>query len=253
MKPRLKVHALSHKFGASQVLDGVNLEVAPGETLAIVGRSGAGKSTLLKCICVLEQPESGDIELDGQLYLKGGKPQFSPWEIRSNSVMVFQEYNLFPSMTGLRNITLALEKVRNLSRGEAEERAYEIAKMLGIEQTLKRYPNQLSGGQAQRLALSRALVLEPKVLCLDEITAALDAETILDVVDAIRHIRSYRGEGSMAIVLVTHLMRFAVEFANRIAFLHNGRIWEDLPSQSFLTDSKRPETQQFVSKYRVPF
>jgi ABC-type polar amino acid transport system ATPase subunit len=202
---------------------------------------------------VLENPDVGNAELDGQLYLKDGKPQFSPWEIRSNSVMVFQEYNLFPNMTALRNITLALEKVRNLSRADSEERAYEIAKMLGIDSTLTRYPNELSGGQAQRLALCRALVLEPKVLCLDEITAALDAETILDVVDAIKHIRSYRGESSMTIVLVTHLMRFAVEFADRIAFLSNGQIWEQLPSKLFLTDCKRPETQQFVSKYRVPF
>lgn len=253
MTPRLKVQRLRHKYGEHQVLDGVDMEVAPGETVAIVGRSGSGKSTLLKCICVLEEPDAGNLELDGQLYLNGRKPRYAPWEIRSNSVMVFQEYNLFPNMTALRNITLALENVRHLSRADAEKKGIEMAARLGIESTLTRFPHQLSGGQAQRLALCRALVLEPKVLCLDEITAALDAETILDVIDAIRHIRSYQGNGSMAIVVVTHLMRFAVEFADRVAFLCNGKIWEEVPAASFLTDCKKPETQQFVSKFRVPF
>lgn len=253
MTPRLKIRGLHHKYGEHRVLDGVDLDVASGETLAIVGRSGAGKSTLLKCICVLEEPESGDVELDGQHYLTGGKPLFAPWEIRSKNVMVFQEYNLFPNMTALRNITLALENVRHLSRVEAEKKARDVAERLGIENVLGHYPSQLSSGQAQRLALCRALVLHPKVLCLDEITAALDAETILDVIDAIRHIRSYENGGGMAIVLVTHLMKFAVEFADRVAFLHNGKIWEELPAKSFLTDCKKPETQQFVSKFRVPF
>jgi len=253
MTPRLNINGLHHKYGEHQVLQGIDLLVDPGETVAVVGRSGSGKSTLLKCICVLEEPERGNAEIDGQLYFKDGKPLFAPWEIRSNSVMVFQEYNLFPNMTALRNITLALENVRNLSRPEAEKKAREVAKRLGIENMLGRFPNQLSGGQAQRLALCRALVLQPKVLCLDEITAALDAETILDVIDAIKHLRSYERGGNMAIVLVTHLMRFAVEFADRIVFLHNGKIWEDLPAKSFLTGCKRPETQEFVSKFRVPF
>jgi polar amino acid transport system ATP-binding protein len=254
MTPRLRLNGLRHKYGGdNQVLHGVDLQVAPGETVAIIGRSGSGKSTLLKCICVLERPEAGNAEIDGQLYLKDGKPLFAPWEIRSNNVMVFQEYNLFPNMTALRNITLALENVRHLSRTEAEERAHEVARRLGIGSLLDRFPNQLSGGQAQRLALCRALVLHPKVLCLDEITAALDAETILDVIDAIKHIRSYENNRNMAIVLVTHLMRFAVEFADRVAYLHNGQIWEDLPAKSFLTYCEKPETQQFVAKFRVPF
>jgi len=235
------------------VLEGIDLDVAPGGTLAIVGRSGSGKSTLLRCLCVLEEAQGGHVDLDGQTYLRNGKPVFEPWEIRSNSVMVFQEYNLFPNMTGLRNITLALENVRKLGRQEAKDRAHDVAKMLGIEQMLGRYPNQMSGGQAQRLALCRALVLEPAVLCLDEITAALDAETIVDVVDAIRSIRSYRENKRMVVVIVTHLMRFAVEFADRIAYLFQGQIWEELPAKSFLINCQRPETQHFVSKFRVPF
>src|SRR4051812_31597465 len=126
MTPRLQVQGLRHRYGDRPVLTGVDLQVFPGKTLALVGRSGSGKSTLLKCICLLEQPEDGEISLDGQLYMKDGNPLYAPSKIRASSVMVFQEYNLFPNMTGLRNITFALEKVRNVKRFEAEERAHEI-------------------------------------------------------------------------------------------------------------------------------
>lgn len=252
MTPLLKIHGIHRAYADVPVLKGVSLDVYPGETIAIIGRSGCGKSTLLKCLSCLEDSDSGDAELEGQKFLVGGKPACMPWEIRSNIIMVFQEYNLFPNMTGLRNITLALEKVRGMTRAEAEKLANETAARLGIEQTLNRYPNELSGGQAQRLALARAMVLQPRVLLLDEITAALDPETILNVVEAIRHVRAADKRGDMAIILVTHLMRFAAEFADRVAFLHEGRIWEDLPAKEFFEKCKLPETRKFISTSLIP-
>lgn len=235
------------------VLNDLALSVAPGETVAIIGRSGAGKSTLLRCICLLQQQAAGCASLDGIEYLKDGHSIMPAWQIRKQIVMVFQNYNLFPNMTALRNITLALEKVAGVSAAEAKSRAYEVAKALGIEAVLDRYPDSLSGGQAQRLALARAMVLQPKVLLLDEITSGLDPETIINVVQAVTELRNADSSGSLAIVLVTHLMHFAAEFADRICFLHDGKIQEDLPANRFFEDCKLSDTKTFVSSFRSPF
>lgn len=252
VEPRLAVQGLRHSYGDTPILKGVDLSINRGEILAIMGRSGCGKSTLLRCMSLLESPTDGIAELDGQQYMRSGKALFSLSEIRSQVVMVFQEYNLFPNMTALRNITLALEKTRGRSKKDAEQLAHDAASQLGLDQVLHRYPQELSGGQAQRLALARAIVLQPMVLLLDEITAALDPETLLDVVEAIRHIRKVETDGNMAIVIVTHLMRFAAEFADRVAFLDDGRIVEHLPARDFFENCRLPETQAFVSKFLSP-
>jgi len=252
LNTRILAHGIQKSYDDQMVLRGVDISVAQGQTLAIVGRSGCGKSTLLRCLSALEEPDDGDAFLDGQQYIESGETLFAPWEIRQNIVMVFQDYNLFPNMTGGRNITLALEKTKAISKAEAEQHARSIARKLGIEKALSRYPNTLSGGQAQRLALARAMVLQPKVLLLDEITSALDPETIINVVDAIRDLRSADTTGELTIILVTHLLRFASDFADRIAYMHDGVILEELPARDFFDSCARPETQSFVSAFRRP-
>jgi ABC-type polar amino acid transport system ATPase subunit len=246
---RLSVEGLKCANGKLLVLNDFALKVAAGETFAIVGRSGGGKSTFLRCLSLLQQPEAGNAFLDGSQYLEQGQSLLPPWQIRKQIVMVFQNYNLFPNMTAMRNITLALEKVIGIDRNQAEERASAVATKLGIAEVLDRYPDSLSGGQAQRLALARAMVLEPKVLLLDEITSGLDPETIINVVEAITELRNADLSGSLSIVLVTHLMHFAADFADRIGFIHNGKIHEELPAKSFFQDCKLPETKAFVSAF----
>ncbi len=248
---RLAITNLQCANGQTVVLNQLQLSVAAGETFAIVGRSGSGKTTLLRCISLLQEPQTGDAFLDGKQYLQEGSPIYEPWQLRRKIVMVFQDYNLFPNMTAMRNITLALEKVEGLSRAQAEARASKVAMTLGIAEVLDRYPESLSGGQAQRLALARAMVLQPKVLLLDEITSGLDPETIINVVEAIKALRNADATGSLAIVLVSHLMHFAATFADRIGFLDEGKIVEELPAKTFFQECKLPQTQAFVSAFQA--
>ncbi len=251
--PRLLVKDLTCSNGDMQVLDHLDLSVTSGETLAIIGRSGGGKTTLLRCLSLLQQPSAGVAFLDGVQYMQDGQALMPLWQIRQEIVMVFQDYNLFPNMTAMRNITFALERVKGLSQTEARQRAGEIADKLGITEVLGRYPGSLSGGQAQRLALARAMVLEPQVLLLDEITSGLDPETIINVVEAVTALRKADTTGKLAIVLVTHLMHFACDFADRIAFIHNGKIQEELPAKTFFQNCQLPETKSFVSAFQSTF
>jgi len=247
---RLTVQGMRCANDKLVVLEDFSLDVSPGETVAIIGRSGGGKSTLLRCLSLLQEARAGSALLDGVQYMKDGVAILPAWQIRKQIVMVFQNYNLFPNMTAMKNITLALEKVIGIPRPEAASRAVEVAKKLGIVEVLDRYPDSLSGGQAQRLALARAMVLEPKVLLLDEVTSGLDPETIIDVVQAISELRGADATGSLAIVLVTHLMHFAADFADRICFLHGGKIHEQLPAKTFFQNCQLPETQAFISSFQ---
>jgi len=252
MNIRLQAEKLSLTFGSHRVLNGVNVSVERGKTLAILGRSGCGKSSLLRALSTLDPIQDGNAYLDGQQYLNDGALLFEPWEIRQNIAMVFQEFNLFPNLTVLRNITLALEKTKHMPTEEANGLAVQIAKNLHIDDLLKRYPNTISGGQAQRVALARAMVLRPKVLLLDEITSALDPETILNVVAAIRELRESDTNHELSIILVTHLMKFAAEFADRIAFMHEGVFLEELPAKEFSLKCTHPQTKEFVAAHSLP-
>jgi ABC-type polar amino acid transport system ATPase subunit len=246
-KPRLNAKDLSCTLGDRLVLRDAEVVLRPAETLAIIGHSGCGKSTLLKCLSVLQKCDDGRAFLDDEQYMSHGEPTIVPWQIRQQVTMVFQDYNLFPNMTCMRNITLALEKSKGVNRTDAEKRATVIAEKLGIAEALARYPGSLSGGQAQRLALARAMVLQPKVLLLDEITSGLDPESIISVVSAIKDLRATDASGELAIILVTHLMHFAAEFADLIAFMHEGTIHEMLPAKEFFAHCQKEETQKFVS------
>lgn len=248
MNTRLKCHALSHKYNDNRILESIDFSVGKGETVALMGRSGCGKSTFLKCLNMLENPHKGNLYLDGQQYMDDGNPIFELWELRKLVTLVFQEFNLFPNMTALKNITLALEETKKVNKADAKKKAFEVSESLGIEKILEKYPNQLSGGESQRVALARSLVLEPKVLLLDEITAALDPESIANVVDAIRKLRDVSSNGELSIIFVTHLVRFATEFADRVLFLHEGKFVEDLAAGSFVKDCSHPVARNFVEE-----
>ena len=244
-KSALSVRGLSKHYGKVEVLSGIDLTLSPGRTLALLGRSGSGKSTLLKCISLLEIPEGGDLKLADQSYCTDGTLLFQPWEVRRQIGLVMQDYSLFPHMTVRDNLLLAICKNGVASPAEARDRAAELARSLEVDALLDRYPSSLSGGQTQRIALARALVLRPRVLLLDEITSALDPETIGNVIGAIERIREIASDQKMAIVLVTHLVRFAIEFADEVAFLSGGRIVERHLSQAFGANVAHPEATRF--------
>jgi ABC-type polar amino acid transport system ATPase subunit len=244
--PALHVEDLSKCYGDFTVLSSVDLSVAPGGTLALLGRSGSGKSTLLRCLNLLEIPESGDLRLGDQSYCTNGEVLFEPWEIRREIGLVMQDYSLFPHMTVRDNIVLATRVNDNLSSGEAADQAHELARSLEVDGLLDRYPSSLSGGQTQRCALARALALRPKILLLDEITSALDPETIRNVISAIHGIREIASDQRMAIVLVTHLVRFAIDFADEIAFLSGGKIVERHKAAAFAGSLRHSEARRFL-------
>ncbi len=248
MNYRLNCRNLSHSYGDCPILQDVNFSIETGKTLAIMGRSGCGKSTLLRCLCLLEAPSSGEAELEGQVYMKGGCPLFAPWQIRSQIAMVFQDFRLFPNLTALRNLTLALEKTIGIPANEAKDKARFLANRLGIEEILDRYPETLSGGQAQRLALARAMLLRPRVLLLDEVTAALDPESIFSMTEAVRQVRDIDDRGGLSIILVTHILRFAIGFADNIAFLHDGKFVDLWPSKEFASKCEHPVASAFVKQ-----
>jgi ABC-type polar amino acid transport system ATPase subunit len=243
---RLGCSGLTKVFDGKSVVQSVSFDLKPGRTLAIMGRSGCGKSTLLRCLAFLVEPEAGDCTLDGQTYIRNGRAVYVPHEIRLHIQVVFQGYNLFPNMTALGNITLALERVRAYPHARAVAEAFKIAEKLGIASLLDRYPEKLSGGEAQRVALARALVLRPSVLLLDEVTSALDPVTSANVMSAIRDLRSAAGDAGLAIVLVTHLLHFACGFADEVAFMDSGRLVELLPAKEFSVCCKHPEARAFV-------
>jgi ABC-type polar amino acid transport system ATPase subunit len=245
---RLNCIDLSHRYGSKQILQDLSFMLADGETIAVMGKSGSGKSTLLQCLALLVEPVAGICSLEGQLYMRNGRPLYALREIRRELQLVAQDYNLFPNMTAFRNITLGLQKSRRTDKVKARTVAREVAARLGIEGVLAQYPDTLSGGQAQRVALARAMVLQPSVLLLDEITAALDPESASSVIDALLHVRSLDERGGLGIVMVTHLLHFAERFADRIAFLHEGRFVDVWPAKAFAGSCLHPEAKAFVER-----
>jgi len=223
------------------VLDGIDLTVAEHEVVALIGPSGCGKSTLLRCLDLLERADGGTIRLDGEL-ITG--PGVRANDVRKRIGIVFQAFNLFPHLTVLDNVTLAPRRVHGVRRRDAEERAREALTRLGLGDKVDDYPDRLSGGQQQRAAIARALVTDPKLLLLDEITSALDPELVGEVLSVIRDL----ADRGMTMVLATHEMGFARDVAHRIAFLHEGRVLEEGPPSELLAEPRQERTRQFLKR-----
>lgn len=235
----IKIENLHKDFGDLKVLKGVNLTIAEGEVVVILGASGGGKSTLLRCINRLEEPTSGTITIDGTVVTESNID-----EVRREVNMVFQHFNLFPHMTVLENLTLAPIKVRGISKKEAEATAKKFLERVGLLEKANQYPDQLSGGQKQRVAIARGLCMNPKVILFDEPTSALDPEMVQEVLDIIQELA---GEG-MTLVLVTHEMGFARVAADRVIFMADGNILEQGTPEEVFDHPKEEKTKQFLSK-----
>jgi|TARA_Y100001949_G_scaffold171758_1_gene174712 glutamine transport system ATP-binding protein len=234
-----------HKhFGSLHVLKDIDLEIVPGEVVVVIGASGSGKSTLIRCINGLEEFQSGSLDVDGNTLLPNGKSSQALQTIRTEVGMVFQQFNLFPHLSVLDNVTLAPMKVRGWSRQDAEETAKRLLDRVGIADQANKYPSQLSGGQQQRVALARALAMEPRLMLFDEPTSALDPEMIGEVLDAMRELAK---EG-MTMVIVTHEMGFAREVADRIIFIHKGEIAEQGTPEQLFDSPQHERTQSFLAR-----
>ncbi|MGQ4515283.1 ATP-binding cassette domain-containing protein [Streptomyces sp. DW26H14] len=235
------MEAVRKSFGASLVLRDVDLEVAPHTVTALIGASGSGKSTLLRCANLLEEIDDGAIWLDGAEITEPGTDADA---VRRGIGVVFQAYNLFPHLTVLQNITLAPRRVHGLSRAEAEARARELLERLGLGAKAGEYPDRLSGGQQQRAAIVRALAVRPRLLLLDEITAALDPELVGEVLGLVREVKD---EG-MTMVIATHEMAFAREVADQVCFLDAGVVLERGTPEDVFGDPREERTRRFLRR-----
>lgn len=236
----IKMIDVYKSFGKNEVLKGINLHVERGEVVVIIGPSGSGKSTVLRCMNYLEEPTSGDVIVDGMnLNVKENINN-----VRAEVGMVFQRFNLFPHMTVLDNITLAPQKIRKMSKEEAEKIALELLAKVGLQDKADSYPQQLSGGQQQRVAIARALAMKPKVMLFDEPTSALDPEMVSEVLDVMKNLAK---EG-MTMVVVTHEMGFAKEVGTRVLFVDEGKILEEGTPKVVFEHPTNERTQLFLSK-----
>lgn len=235
------VDQLHKYFGHVQAVKGVDLSLRRGEVVLIVGPSGSGKSTVLRCINHLETPTSGGIYIDG-VHLEDKKTNIN--EVRAEVGMVFQQFNLFPHLTVLQNVTIAQEKVRKRSKAEAEKIAMEQLQRVGIPEKAGAYPRQLSGGQQQRVAIARSLAMQPKIMLFDEPTSALDPEMIKEVLDVMLDL----AKAGMTMVVVTHEMGFAKAAADRVVFMDDGQIVEVGPPDQIFGTPTHERTQLFLSK-----
>lgn len=237
----LQVNHLSKTFGNHEVLRDIDFVVNKGDVTSIIGASGSGKSTLLRCINLLETPTSGEILYHGENVVARG---FKAPSYRTHVGMVFQSFNLFPHKTVLQNLTMAPMKLRHISKHEAEERALQLLKKVGLSEKVNVYPSMLSGGQQQRVAIARALAMQPNIMLFDEPTSALDPEMIGEVLDVMVKL----AQEGMTMVCVTHEMGFAREVADRIVFMDQGQILEVAPPAKFFSDPEHPRLQQFLKQ-----
>jgi polar amino acid transport system ATP-binding protein len=250
----IAIRGLEKSFGGVRVLHSIDLDIADGEVVALIGRSGCGKTTLLRCINFLEDYEAGEIRLDGEpLWYRpaadGSRRRVSEAEarrMRQQMGIVFQQYNLFPHMTVLDNVLLGPRFAQRVSATEAEELGRRLLARVGLEARMSAYPAHLSGGQQQRVAIARALAMRPKVLLLDEITSALDPELVGEVEDVIRSLLSDR----IMMILVTHALGFAREVAHRIAYLSEGAVVEVSSPADVLDRPKDPSLKEFLRRVR---
>ena len=234
----LEVRALRRRIGGNDVLSGIDLDIEAGEVLALIGRSGSGKSSLLRCIAGLDEADSGSIIVDGIDIADSQRRS----EFRQSIGMVFQSFNLFPHLAVEENVTLALRKVRGIEKARAREMAGEALRKVGVADKAKAYPRALSGGQMQRVAIARALAMQPQVLLLDEVTSALDPETVREV----QSVLSLLAAEGMTMILVTHEIDFARNVSRRTAFLDKGRIAEVGPTRQVLNTPSTAELRDFL-------
>ena len=237
----IKVENLHKYFGELEVLKGVNADIKKGEVVCVNGPSGSGKSTFLRCINLLEMPTKGEIFIDGIPVIENIKNIDS---LRTRVGMVFQQFNLFPNMSVLDNITLAPVKVLKMNKSDAEAKAKELLERVGLAEKADTYPNRLSGGQKQRVAIARALAMNPEVMLFDEPTSALDPEMVGEVLEVMKQL----ADSGMTMVVVTHEMGFAREVSDRVLFMEEGIIYEEGTPEEIFGSPQKPRTKDFLSK-----
>ena len=235
------VKGISKSYGDNQVIKNIDMHIAPGEKVVIIGPSGSGKSTFLRCLNLLEQPTSGSIVFDGQEITD---PKADINEIRRHMGMVFQHFNLFNNLTVLDNITLAPIKLKIMTKKEAEAEAMRLLKLVNLEEKANAYPAQLSGGQKQRIAIVRSLAMKPKVMLFDEPTSALDPEMVGEVLDLMKKL----ADDGMTMAVVTHEMGFAREVATRVVFMDEGIIMEENNPKDFFGNPQNERLKSFLAK-----
>ncbi|GAB3681280.1 amino acid ABC transporter ATP-binding protein [Angustibacter aerolatus] len=240
-RPLLSVRGLRKTYGSHVVLDGLDLDVAPHECVALIGASGSGKSTLLRCVDLLETLDDGVIELDGD---DVSDPRVDADAVRARIGIVFQAYNLFPHLRVVDNVALAPRRVHGVSKQQAEHEAIEVLRRVGLADKARAWPDELSGGQQQRVAVARALVTKPLLLLLDEVTSALDPELVGEVLALLRDL----SEEGTTMVLATHEMAFARDVAHRVAFLDGGRVLEQGPPAQVLGEPQEDRTRTFLAR-----
>ncbi|MFC0109494.1 ectoine/hydroxyectoine ABC transporter ATP-binding protein EhuA [Kibdelosporangium aridum] len=241
---------VSKRFGDNVVLDDMSFNIADGERVTLIGPSGSGKTTILRMLMTLTKPDSGTISIDDEFlwHEKRGDDLVPASEahtrkVRSKVTMVFQQFNLFPNMKVLRNITEAPIHVLGKQKDEAEERARELLEMVNLADKADFYPSQLSGGQQQRVAIARALAVEPEILLLDEVTSALDPEIAAEVLDVLRDVAK---TSDVTMLLVTHAMRFARDVSNRVLMFNEGKIIEDAAPEQMFNEPQQERTKAFL-------
>lgn len=240
----VNIQQLNKYFGQHHVLKDIDLQVETGEVVVIIGASGSGKSTLIRCINGLEEYNSGELVVDGHALAPHGESQNALNAIRKEVGMVFQQFNLFPHLSVQRNIMLAPMKVKKQTTDAAESNADRLLERVGIANQAQKYPSQLSGGQQQRVAIARALAMEPRLMLFDEPTSALDPEMVGEVLDVMRELAK---EG-MTMLVVTHEMGFAREVADRVIYIHEGRIVEQGSPEQVFDNPQNERTQAFLSR-----
>jgi polar amino acid transport system ATP-binding protein len=240
-KPMVQLEGVRKSFGDNLVLDGIDLSVALGEVLVVIGPSGSGKSTLLRCVNLLEPIQEGRIYLEGVEITRKGADVSA---VRQQVGIVFQQFNLFPHLTALDNVTLAARRVLKMRRTEAEKRGRELMAMVGLEEKADQHPHQLSGGQQQRVAIARALMMNPHVMLFDEVTSALDPELVGEVLVVMRDL----ARTGMTMLVVTHEMHFARDVGDRVVFMDEGKIVEEGVPADVLDRPQKERTQRFLRR-----
>ncbi len=240
-QPMVSIKDVHKSFGDLEVLKGVSMDIMKGQVICIIGPSGSGKSTLIRCVNALNDIQQGSILVEGQ---EVNDPDLDKLELRKKVGMVFQQYNLFPHKTALQNVMMAPIQVLKQDKAEIEKQAYELLKKVRLEGKENSYPGELSGGQQQRVAIARSLAMNPDIMLFDEVTAALDPETVKEVLVTIKQL----AEEGMTCILVTHEMGFAREVADMIYFTDRGVIVESGPPATFFDEAKDPRTKEFLSQ-----